>query len=64
MYRFSVKLREQKPLLDACLSGVVASLRERLPEYGHDVAVDASDLPAYANGQRFVSKGPRARAVL
>jgi Transposase DDE domain len=61
MYRFATKLREQKPMLDACLSGVVAALREQLPEYGHDVSVDASDLPAYANGQRFVSKGGRER---
>ena len=29
---------------------------------GKDVAIDASDLPAHANGQRFVSKGGRERA--
>jgi Transposase DDE domain len=28
---------------------------------GCDLAIDASDLPAYANGQRFVSKGGRER---
>jgi IS5 family transposase len=28
---------------------------------GQEVAIDASDLPAYANGQRFVSKGGRER---
>ncbi len=61
MYRFSTKLRDQKPLLDACLAGIVSRLREELPEYGQDVAIDASDLPAYANGQRFVSKGGRER---
>jgi hypothetical protein len=60
-YRFAAKLREQKPLLDACLARVIASLAERLPEYGVDVAVDASDLPAFANGQRYVSKGGRER---
>ncbi|MGI8479659.1 MAG: hypothetical protein ACR2M2_07355, partial [Gaiellaceae bacterium] len=58
---FSGNLLDQKPLLDACLAGVVAALRDRLPEYGHDVALDASDLPAYANGQRFGSKGGRER---
>ena len=26
---------------------------------GRDLAVDASNLPAYANGQRFASKGGR-----
>jgi hypothetical protein len=56
-YRFTVKLREQKPLLDACLSQVIAALRERVPEMGTDVAIDASDLPAYGNGQRFLTKG-------
>ena len=61
MYRFSVKLREQKPLLDACLARIVSALAEQLSEYGQDVALDASDLPAYANGQRFVSKGGRER---
>jgi hypothetical protein len=58
-YRFTAKLRRFKPLLDACLDRVSASLRAEMPEMGRDVAVDTSDLPAYANGQRFVSKnGP------
>ena len=60
-YRFATKLREHKPVLDACLARVIASLAERLPEYGVDVAVDASDLPAFANGQRYVSQGGRER---
>jgi hypothetical protein len=46
-----------RPALDACLTALAASLRAELPDYGRDVAIDASDLPAYANGQRFVSKG-------
>ena len=29
---------------------------------GRDVSIDGSDLPAYANGQRFVSKGGRERS--
>ena len=38
---------------------MTASLREELPEYGEDVTIDASDLPAYANGQRYLAKrGP------
>ena len=57
LYRFAAKLREQKPLLDACLTGIVDSLRETVSDYGVDIAVDASDLPAYANGQRYLSKG-------
>ena len=61
-YRFGAKLRAFKPLLDACLDRVTASLHEALPEMGTDVAIDASDMPAYANGQRFVSKGGRERS--
>ena len=58
-YRFAAKLRKHKPLLDACLERVTASLREQLPDYGEDIAIDASDLSAYANGQRYLSKhGP------
>lgn len=57
MYRFATKLRENKPALDACFQAMAASLRAELPEYGRDLALDASDLPAYANGQRYVSNG-------
>jgi hypothetical protein len=58
-YRFAAKLRALRPLLDYCLSRIVERLRAELPNYGRDIAIDASDLPAYANGQRFVSKnGP------
>jgi len=58
-YRFTGKLRAHRELLDACIGSVTAELHGRLPEYGRNVAIDASDLPAYANGQRYVSKhGP------
>ena len=58
-YRFATKLREQKPMLDACLARVAASLREVLPEMGMDAAIDSSDMPAFANGQRYLSRnGP------
>ncbi len=58
-YRFATKLRQHKPLLDACLDRVTASLRTELPQYGQDIAIDASDMPAFANGQRYLSKnGP------
>jgi len=58
-YRFSAKLRTHRALLDECIAAVVGQLHERLPQYGRDVAIDASDLPAYANGQRYLSKnGP------
>lgn len=60
--RFAVKLRWFKPLLDACLDRLTASLHAEMPEMGEDVSIDGSDLPAYANGQRFVSKGGRKRS--
>jgi hypothetical protein len=60
-YRFAAKLRKFSAMLDACLDRVTASLHGEMPEMGTDVAIDASDLPAYANGQRYVSKGGRER---
>src|SRR6266540_7524125 len=61
MYRFARKLRENHPLLADCIDSVAVSLREQYPDFGRDVAIDASDLPAWANGQRYVSKGGRER---
>ena len=59
MYRFATKLRANHPALAACVDACAASLRERYPDFGRDVAIDASDLPAFANGMRHVShNGP------
>jgi len=60
-YRFSAKLRAHQALLDQCIGRVTDGLRAKLKGYGDDVAIDASDMPAYANGQRYVSKGGRER---
>jgi IS5 family transposase len=60
-YRFCEKLRRNAPILADCLDRIMESLRAELPGYGVDIAIDASDLAAYANGQRFVSKGGRER---
>jgi hypothetical protein len=58
-YRFTAKLRLDSDMLTGCNDRVTAGLSAELPEYGRNVAIDASDMPAYANGQRFVSKnGP------
>src|SRR5438874_7205779 len=54
-YRFTVKLRENQPALADCLDRVATSLRECMPGIGRDIAIDASDLPAFANGMRNVS---------
>jgi transposase len=62
-YRFTTKLRAYKPLLDSCIAAVLDRLREANPGMGENIAIDGSDLPAYANGQRFVSKNGRERAA-
>jgi IS5 family transposase len=56
-YRFATKLRAERAPLAACLDALAASLRDRFPEMGDEVAIDASDLPAYANGQRYLYNG-------
>lgn len=55
-YRWAAKLRENGEMIDRCIDSVVAGLKDKLPSYGTDLAIDASDMLAYANGQRYVSK--------
>jgi hypothetical protein len=57
MYRFSTKLRAHSPLVEATLGVIVSALRAELPEYGKDIAIDASDIPAWGNGHRTVYDG-------
>jgi IS5 family transposase len=56
-YRFTVKLREHSAALADCLDRVLAGLREAIPGLGANVAIDGSDLPAYANGMRDLPNG-------
>jgi hypothetical protein len=56
-YRFAEKLRDNGEMVQRCIDGVVEGLKSKLPDYGTDLAIDASDMPAYANGQRYVYKG-------
>jgi hypothetical protein len=56
-YRFAEKLRANGEMVERCIDGVVEGLKAKLPSYGTDLAIDASDMPAYANGQRYVYKG-------
>ena len=60
-YRFTVKLREHGDALAGCLDQVLAALRDANPEIGQTIAIDGSDMPAYANGQRYLSKGGKLR---
>jgi transposase len=56
-YRFTAKLREHAHLLQGCIARVVAKLKRRNPVLGWDVAIDASDMPAYAKGQGKLEPG-------
>lgn len=60
-YRFAEKLRDNGDTLARCIDEVVEGLKAKLPSYGTDLAIDASDMPAYANGQRFLAKGGKER---
>ncbi len=60
-YRFTRKLREHSDTLARCLGRVTGALRAANPGMGENVAIDGSDLSAYANGQRYVSKNGSER---
>lgn len=57
IYRFTVKLREHSDVLADCLDAITESLHKAIPDLGVDVAIDASDMPAFANGQRYIYQG-------
>jgi len=56
-YRFAAKLQDNGEKVERCIDSVVEGLKAKLPTYATDLAIDASDMPAYANGQRYLSKG-------
>jgi hypothetical protein len=56
-YRFARKLRAERERIAGCLDALADSLREQYPDMGHEVAIDASDMPAYGNGQRYLYNG-------
>jgi Transposase DDE domain len=60
-YRFATKLRDHGDMLTACVDRVLATLHAAHPQMGQTVAIDGSDLPAYANGQRYVKRGGAER---
>jgi transposase, IS5 family len=49
-YRFAKKLIEYEDLLEKCLDKTITSFRNKNPEFGKNIAIDASDIPAYARG--------------
>jgi transposase len=53
-YRFTAKLRDHGDMLTECIGQVLAGLHEAHPEMGQTVAIDGSDMAAYANGHKHV----------
>jgi transposase, IS5 family len=51
-YRFAKKLMEYEDLLEKCLDKTITSFRKKNPEFGKNIAIDASDMPAYARGMK------------
>jgi hypothetical protein len=62
-YRFATKLRKERERIAGCLDALTVSLREQYPDMGREVAIDASDIPAYGNGQKFLHNGGPERQV-
>ncbi|MBV8065493.1 MAG: transposase [Actinobacteria bacterium] len=62
-YRFATKLRRERERLAGCIDALAASLREQYPHMGRAVAIDASDIPAYGNGQKYLYNGGPERKV-
>jgi IS5 family transposase len=62
MYRFARRLRKERERIAACVDALAAALREQHPGMGCEVAIDASDMPAWANGQRYLyNNGPERK---
>jgi transposase, IS5 family len=62
MYRFNKKLRRCEGQRQEAIDAVLEALRSKKPGTGENIAIDGSSIPAYANGQRFKSKGGRERS--
>jgi hypothetical protein len=61
-YRFSKKLIAYTDMLQSCIDRTVSAHHAQDSEFGKNIAIDASNMPAYANGQKFVRKnGPERK---
>jgi IS5 family transposase len=59
--RMVKKLAGHEDMLEECFRGLVDRLRQLLPGFGHKLAVDSTDIEAYANGHRANPSDPDAR---
>ncbi len=63
-YRFAAKLRAYSDLLDGCIARVLDRLRAERPDFGRDIAIDASDLRLRERAALPLEERPRAQALL
>lgn len=59
--RFLKKLVAHEDLLEECFGRLVGELRHLLPGFGERLAVDSTEVKAYANGSRKEPADPEAR---
>lgn len=57
------KLREHPGWLERLITDIQDAIRLLHPKYGESVAGDGTDIPAYANGQRYIKKGGPERTI-
>ncbi len=62
-YRFMTKLRDHGDVLAKCIESMLSGLRAVNPEMGKTIAIDGSDMPAWANGHRYLYKNGPERKV-
>jgi Transposase DDE domain len=61
-YRFTTKLRLHSDKLADCLDRIAASLQDAIPGIGGEIAIDGTDLAAFANGQKYLWRdGPERK---
>jgi hypothetical protein len=56
-YRFAARLLRDGSPLQNYLAAVLESLKTEMPGLGVDVAIDATDITAWSNGQKYVYSG-------
>ena len=62
--RIPTKLRTYGDMLARCIDSVTTSMHAAITEFGENIALDGSHMPAYANGQRHLFDGAGARTVV
>lgn len=61
IYRFTKEMLAHGAALEECIQDVLRRHLEKHPDMGRILAIDGSDMPAYVNGMKKVSKNGRVR---